>query len=301
MNRACHGLWPPAATPFADDLAIDVEAFVHHCRTLLREGAHGLAILGTTSEANSLSLAERRHVLERLIAADIPPARLLPGTGACALGDAVELTRAAVASGCAGALLLPPFYYKGVSDEGLFAFVSALVERVGDARLRLYLYNFPQLAGAGWSVALVGRLVSAFPETVVGLKDSSGDRDYLFRLLAEYPGFAVFPASEAVLLEALRRGAAGCISATANVNAPGIRALIDGWRGPEAPGLQAKAAAVRNAFQAHPLIAAVKAALADRYGAPSWRRVRPPLDGLTEAGWQALRRDLAAGVESAPA
>ena len=287
-----QGIWPPAATPFRADLSIDFDRYITHCRRLLADGANGLAVLGTTSEANSLDLAERETVLERLVAAGIAADRLLPGTGATSLGDAARLTGHALGLGVRGVLLLPPFYYKGVSDEGLFTFVSALIERVGSDRLRLYLYNFPQMTGIIWSVALVGRLRDAFPKTVVGLKDSSGDVAYMDRLLDSHPGFAVFPSSEALLLVALRKGAAGCISATANTHVIEIRRLFDRWRDGEAAALHERVSAVRRLVQSYPLIPAVKAILAERDRASDWLRMRPPLESLDSKS----RGELLAGL-----
>ncbi len=246
----------------------------------MADGAHGLAVLGTTSEANSLSFTEREAVLGRLVAAGVEADKLLPGTGATSLGDAARLTKHAVGLGVRGVLLLPPFYYKGVSDDGLYAFVATLIERVASDRLKLYLYNFPQMTGIVWSVALVGRLRHAFPSIVVGLKNSSGDVTYLDKLLESYPGFAVFPSSEALMLAALRKGAAGCISATANTHVAGIRRLFDHWQAPDAPTLHERVSAVRQLVQRYPLIPAVKAILAERDIANDWLRVRPPLEPL---------------------
>ncbi|MBX6320860.1 MAG: dihydrodipicolinate synthase family protein [Rhodospirillaceae bacterium] len=288
------GLWPPVATPFRTDLSVDLDALVALCRKLLADGAHGLAVLGTTSEANSLDLAERRMVLERLVEAGIPTEALLPGTGACAVGDAAALTAHAVGLGVRGVLLLPPFYYKNVSDDGLFAFVSAVIERVGDARLAVYLYNFPQMTTLAWSPALIERLLKAWPRTVLGLKDSSGDVAYVDTLLRSFPGFAVFPSSEALMLAALRKGAAGCISATANINAAAICRLYDAWRSPGADALAEPVAAVRRLVQGFPMIPAVKAVLAARTGRPDWARVRPPLDALDAARTRQLLDGLAA-------
>ena len=292
MNVA-QGIWPPAATPFRADLSIDFDRYIAHCRRLLADGAHGLAVLGTTSEANSLEIAERETVLERLVAAGIAADKLLPGTGATSLGDAVRLTGHALDLGVRGVLLLPPFYYKGVSDDGLFAFVSALIERIGSDRLKLYLYNFPQMTGIGWSVALVGRLRDAFPGIVAGLKDSSGDVAYMDKLLESYPGFAVFPSSEALLLAALRKGAAGCISATANTHVIEIRGLFDRWQDSNAAMLHERVAAVRRLVQSYPLIPAVKAILAARDNANDWLRVRPPLDPLAAGSRDELLAALA--------
>jgi 4-hydroxy-tetrahydrodipicolinate synthase len=300
-NAPAKGIWPPAATPFHADLSIDFERFLAHCQQLLAEGAHGLAVLGTTSEANSLELAEREAVLERLTAAGIAAERLLPGTGTSSIGDTVRLTRHAVARGVRGVLLLPPFYYKGVSDDGLFAFVSEVIGRVGRAELKIYLYNFPQMSGIAWSPALIGHLIKSFPKTVVGLKDSSGDVAYMNRLLDAYPAFAVFPSSEALLLAAMKKGAAGCISATANTEVAAIRALYDGWQSAGAESLARAVAAVRLAMQKFSLIAAVKAVLAERTKSPDWARVRPPLDPLSPAQRKELAAELAKLAAEAPA
>lgn len=276
------GVWVPAATPFRADLSIDFDRYIAHCKKLLDDGAHGLAVLGTTSEANSLDFGEREMVLERLVKAGIAPDQLLPGTGAPSIGDTVRLTRHAMALGVRGVLLLPPYYYKGISDEGLYAFVAEVIRRVNDKRLAIYLYNFPQMTTISWSPVLVGLLIQDFPDTVVGLKDSSGQIHYMETLLEQFPGFAVFPSSESILLRALRKGAAGCISATANTHVTAIRWLYDGWQGPDAGALHEVASSVREAVQPFGWIPAVKAILAAREGNPDWARVRPPLDALGE-------------------
>jgi 4-hydroxy-tetrahydrodipicolinate synthase len=289
-----RGVWVPAATPFKADLSIDFDRYITHCKKLLEDGAHGLAVLGTTSEANSLDFIEREAVLDRLVKAGISPQQLLPGTGAPSIGDTVRLTRHAMAHGVRGVLLLPPYYYKNVTDEGLYAFVAEVIRRVNDKRLAVYLYNFPQMTTITWSPVLVGLLIQDFPETVVGLKDSSGQVHYMETLLEQFPGFAVFPSSEAVLLRAMRKGAAGCISATANTHVTGIRWLFDGWEGPDAQDLHDMAARVREAVQPFGWIPAVKAILAAREGKPDWARVRPPLDALNEEQTKELLAAVAA-------
>lgn len=291
MAPPLAGLWPPVATPFRDDGSIDESALVRHSQRLLAEGAHGLAILGTTSEANSQTLDERRRAIDAHLAAGIPAERLLPGTGACALGDAVALTRHAGEIGAAGVLLLPPFYYRKASDDGLFAFVAQLIEGCGASVPRIMLYHIPPIALVGWSEALVGRLVEAFPEVVVGMKDSSGDKANTLRMIAAFPGLAIFPGSEGYLLEALRAGGAGCISASANINAAGIRRLYDRWQEDDAGDLQAGLNAVRKAVEGRGLMPAVKAVIAARTGEPLWRNLRPPLEALPEAARADLLAD----------
>ncbi len=272
-----RGLFVPVLTPFRADLSVDLPRFLAHCRWLLDQGADGLAVFGTTSEANSLGIDEKLDLLTQLIEAGIPPARLMPGTGTCAIPDTVRLTRAAAEAGCASVLMLPPFYYKGISDDGLFASIDAVIQRVGDARLRIYLYHFPQLSQVPIPAAVVGRLIEAHPHTVVGLKDSSGSWENTRALLERFPGFGVFPGSEGRLLEALRLGAPGCITATGNVNPAGIKAVLEGWQGPDADALQDRASRVRALFSGLPLIPALKATVAAARRDPVWRGPRPPL------------------------
>jgi 4-hydroxy-tetrahydrodipicolinate synthase len=286
------GVLVPVLTPFTASGEPDAGRFVTFCRWLLDQGAGGLAIFGTTSEANSMSPGERMELLDRLIEAGIPAAKLMPGTGACAMTDAAALVRHAVDRGCGGVLMLPPFYYKGVSDDGIFAFVSGVIDRVASSALRLFLYHIPPMAVIGYSLDLVGRLIRAYPETVVGLKDSSGDWSNTAALLDRFPGFAVFPGSEVFLLDALRKGAPGCITASGNVNVPGIRKLYDNWRGPQADALQAEITALRQALQAYPMIPALKRIVAHYHQDPDWAAVRPPLVPLAAAQSASLIADL---------
>src|SRR5215472_10221336 len=258
LDHYPRGVLVPVLTPFQRDLTVDAERFVEHCRWLLAEGANGLAVFGTTSEANSLSIAERMSLLERLIAHGVPASVLMPGTGCCALPDTVALTRHAVERNCFGVLMLPPFYYKGVSDDGIYASIAEVIERVGDSRLRIYLYHIPPMAGVGFALPLIERLLKDFPRIVVGIKDSSGDWKNTQALLESFPGFEVFPGSEGYLLDALRHGGAGCISATANVNVAAMAQLLHVWKTPEAEALQRSISAVRAAVQKFPLVAANK-------------------------------------------
>ncbi len=289
-----HGVLVPVLTPFTAAGEPDAGRFTAFCRWLLDQGAGGLAIFGTTSEANSMSPAERMRLLDHLVAAGIPAAKLMPGTGACAMTDAEQLAAHAVAHGCGGVLMLPPFYYKPVSDDGIFAFVANVIDRVGAAALRVYLYHIPPVAVVGYSLDLVGRLIKAYPETVVGLKDSSGDWHNTAALLERYPGFAVFPGSEVFLLDGLRKGAAGCITATGNINVPGIARLYANWQKPEADALQAEITTLRKTMQAYPMVPALKRVVAHFHNDPAWAAVRPPLTPLDAGQSAALIADLAA-------
>jgi 4-hydroxy-tetrahydrodipicolinate synthase len=276
-----RGVLSPVVTPFTPDLRPDAARLARHCRWLLDNDV-GLAVFGTNSEANSLGVSEKLGLLDALVEAGIPAARMMPGTGTCALPDTVELTRRAAAKGCAGVLMLPPFYYKGVSDDGLFASYAEVIERVGDARLRIYLYHIPPLSQVPISLALIDRLLDRYPGTVAGIKDSSGDWNNTRALLERFAprGFDVFAGSETFLLATLRGGGAGCISATANVNPAAIADLARHWQQPDADARQAALDTVRAAFQRLPMIAALKAAIAHFSGDPAWTTVRPPLVGL---------------------
>jgi len=301
MNDRARGVFAPVLTPFKRDLSPDPERLVRLCRWILGQGAN-LVPFGTTSEANSLSSGERVTLLERLAAAGLDPARMLPGTGCCSFTETVALTTHAVKLGCAGVLMLPPFYYKDVTDEGLYRHYAKVIEGVGDARLRLYLYHIPPIAQVGISIGLIQRLLRDYPQTVAGLKDSSGDWANTRAVLDATRGadFRVFPGSEAFLLRGLRDGAAGCISASANVNPGPIREVFEHWQTPEADALQAAIDKLRAVISKYPLMAALKEILAEGRSDPDWRTLRPPLVELTREQARALLEALdAAGFRLA--
>ena len=283
-SLAAHGVWSPVLVPLRPDLSIDPERFVAHAHWLLARGCHGLALFGTTSEASSFSVPERKALLERVVAAGISPRRLMVGTGCCALTDSVELTRHAIDAGCHRVLMLPPFYYKGVSDEGLFRSFAEVIERVGHPGLKVFLYHFPRLSGVPVTEGLITLLADAFPEVVAGVKDSSGDWSNTRRMLDRFPRLAIFPGSEVFLLDGLRASGAGCITATSNVNAAGARAVFDAWRTgrDDAGARQAAATAVRRAIDRHPGIPAQKFLIAHHRNDPAWRAVRPPMTALAD-------------------
>jgi len=292
-DQRIRGVLAPVITPFSSDLAPDPVRLVSHCRWLLSQGCR-LAVFGTNSEANSLSLGERLALLEALLEAGIDPADMMPGTGSCALTDAVQLTARATRAGCAGVLMLPPFYYKDVSEEGLFRFFSETIERVGDARLRLYLYHIPQVARVGIPPALVERLLARYPSAIAGMKDSSGDWNHTQGMLDNFAatGFDVFVGSESFLLANLRQGGAGCISATANVNPAAIDRLFRTWQETDAMDQQQRLDRVRDIVGRTAMLPALKAVVARYRNDPAWRIVRPPLVALPDAGFKALCQGL---------
>lgn len=267
----------PNLTPFNVDYSVDKPLYIAHAKRLLAEGCTALAPFGTTGEANSLGINERIELLEALVAAGIPAAQLIPGTGLCALPDTVTLSKHATDLGAAGVMTLPPFYYKGVSDEGLFTYFARLIENVGRSSLRIFLYHIPPVAVVGLSIALVQRLAKTFPRIVVGIKDSGGDWNNTAALLSQVDNFIVYPGSELQLCRALESGAAGCITATANLNAAAIRRLADSFAGPHAPALEVMVDKYRKTIQPYGPIPAMKALLARRDNHVGWARVRPPL------------------------
>jgi 4-hydroxy-tetrahydrodipicolinate synthase len=292
--KRIEGVLSPVITPFRQDYSPDEERFVRHCRWLLKSGCAGLAIFGTNSEANSMSVGEKRRLLEALVKGAVSPAQLMPGTGHCAISDSIELTRAAVELGCAGVLMLPPFYYKGVSDEGLYRSFAEVIERVGDERLQLYLYHIPPVSQVPITLGLIERLLGKYPGIVAGVKDSSGDWSNTKAMLDAFAkeGFDVFAGSEVFLLDNMRHGGKGCITATGNVNPGAIDRLYKNWRSADADKLQAGISATRKIVQKQPMIPALKAIVAHYGNDAGWKTCRPPLVELTANQQEELIRDL---------
>ena len=291
-----RGVLAPVVTPFKADLSPDCERFVDHCRWLLSQNC-GLAVFGTTSEANSMSAEERSASLDALIAAGLDPSRMIAGTGCCSITETVALTAHAVKQGCAGVLMLPPFYYKNVSEEGLYRYFSEVVQRVGDTRLKIYLYHIPPVAIVGLTPRLVERLLKAYPDAIAGMKDSSGDWNNTKTFLDAFGRiFDVFVGSDSFLLANMRAGGVGTISATANVNPAAIHKLYKEWNtAGDADQQQAQLNVVRDAFRNTKfpsMIAALKQALAIYRNHPAWARVRPPLVAFTTEEAELLAADL---------
>jgi 4-hydroxy-tetrahydrodipicolinate synthase len=304
MSKRIRGVLAPVVTPFKADLSPDSQRFIAHCKWLLSQNC-GLAVFGTNSEANSLSIEERATLLDELIAAGVDPSRMMPGTGCCSITETVKLTAQAVEHGCAGVLMLPPFYYKDVSEEGLYRYFSEVVQRVGDARLKIYLYHIPPVAVVGITTGLVERLLAAYPNAIAGMKDSSGDwnntRMFLDAFVTASPartGFDVFVGSESFLLANMRNGGVGTISATANVNPAAIHTLYRQWKtADDADQQQSKLNVVREVFSTGKfpsMIAALKQAITIYADDPAWAKVRPPLVELIPEQAKTLAAELKA-------
>jgi len=273
------GVIAAIATPVAEDGAPDIDRALKLARYLLDNGCDGLNVLGTTGEATSFSVEERKRVMSAYKTNGLPMQRLMVGAGAAAVADAVALTRHAADLGFAGALLLPPFYYKGVPDDGLVAYIDTIVKATADNPIPLYLYHFPAMSGLPWHVALIRRLLDSYSSRIVGLKDSSGDMAYARSAAAISKDFAVFPSTEAVLIEARRGDFAGCISATANCNAD---LCARAWAAGDAAALEA-AVIIRKLFDGKPLVSGVKALLGHIHGDAQLARVKPPLAAFSAA------------------
>lgn len=275
-----RGVFSASFTAFHADGAVDPARTAAHARGLIEAGCDGVALLGTTGEANSLSLAERKAVLEAAVDAGVDPVRLVPGTGVCSAPETIELTRHAFGCGVRTVLLLPPFYYPSPSEDGLHAHYARVLDAVAAPGLRVMLYHIPQMSGVPITHGLIERLLASHPGVVIGVKDSSGDLEHMCGLVAAFPGLAVFAGADHLLGPLLRAGGAGCITATSNLIAPWLAELareIAAGAAPDATRLlEERIAAARNLFQRWPQIAALKAAHAARTGHAEWAMVRPP-------------------------
>ena len=278
-TRSLRGVFAPSTTPMDADLSPAPGLLADHLRRLLDEGCHGVVLFGTTGEATSFSVAERRAALDAVLERGVEASALLVGVGCCALSDTIELALHAAAAGCAATLMLPPFYYKQLSDDALYRSFAMVFDRLGADALPTLLYHFPRLSQIPIPVEVVGRLRASHPGLVAGVKDSSGDPESLDRFLDAHGDLAIFAGTETLLLHGLRRGAAGTISASANVNAPALREVFDAFESgdPGVDALQEGITAFRTALSREPMVPALKRLLAERTGDPRWRNLRPPL------------------------
>ncbi len=283
-NALYGGVNAAILTAMNADLSPDLGRMAAHAQWLLGHGCNGLGLMGTTGEANSFGLHERKQILEGLIARGIPAARMMPGTGCASLTDTVELTQHARDAGCPGVLMLPPFYYKNPSDDGLFAWFSEVINRVG-GEVKVYLYHFPQQSAVPFSLDLIGRLLEAFPDTIKGIKDSSGDYANMKAMVEAFAGqgFEVYTGSDEYLQRILAEGGAGCITAASNANCPFGGIVYAKRTGAEADKAQAVLTATRRAATSVPLIPGLREVIARSTGDDAWRNIRPPHLRLTAA------------------
>ena len=297
-SLSMRGVWAASLTPVDPQGMIDVDRWSAHARWLLDNGCHGIAVFGTTGETQAFSVAERKTALETLIARDVPANRIMVGIGCCARADTVTLAKHALELQVTRQLALPPFFYKGVSDEGLYRAFAETIEAVADPALELFLYHFPQVSQVPITLGLLDRLVSTFPETVQGVKDSSGDLQHTRALVQAHPQLAVFAGNDSHLLSLVEAGGAGTISAAANIACAQSRAVFDAIMSEDglAAGVgMAVVNAVRETLQHFPMIPAIKHVVARGRNDPAWARVRPPLVELDAAAGD----ELMAGIEAA--
>lgn len=297
MSFSIEGVYCAAATPLKADGTPDLALFGAHSKALLDEGCHGIAMLGSTGEANSFGLNERMALLEAALDGGTPPEALLPGTSSCSVTDAVTLTRHAVDLGVKGVVLLPPFYYTAFSDESLFRFYAEIIEKTGSDRLRVVLYHIPMLTGVPISHNLIEMLLREFPEIVVGIKDSDGKIGNMHEIAARFPGFAVLAGADPLLLPLLEGGGAGCITASSNLVARELRIVFDHWNDP-AKAAEVKAAQEvivnwRNLTNAYVQLPTVKTMLARRRGDNGWLNVHSPFSPLAESERDAVWAEMA--------
>ncbi|MDH4125758.1 MAG: dihydrodipicolinate synthase family protein [Gammaproteobacteria bacterium] len=282
MDKKVSGVLAAVPTPFDTDFNPDFDLFMEHCEWALASGCDGLNVLGTTGEANSQSNRARAAIMRAAARSSLRQYPLMVGTGTPALADTIELTALAAELGFDAALLLPPYYYKPVPDDGLFNYFAAVIDAVADTDIGIYLYNFPQLTGLSFSTDLVTRLIDAYPSHMRGMKDSSGNLDYTQQMAASFGAvFDVFPGSEAPLPDAVKHGYAGCISASVNATAA-LAARV--WQQRAAPVAEdvVELRELRSIIQSVPMVAAVKTLVARRTGNAAWHRLLPPLTPLDE-------------------
>lgn len=285
-DRAARGIFAAVLTPVDDTGRISVERYLAHAKWLLAKGCHGLGIFGTTSETQAFSVAERQEALEAFLAGGIPAEKVILGVGCCAVADTVALVKHALANGVTRVLALPPFFYKNNSDEGLFRAYAEVIEKVGDDRLELYLYHFPQVSQVPVTHGVIEKLLAAYPKTLKGIKDSSGDLEHTKGLMTSFPQLAVFAGADQHLLDVLEGGGAGTISAAGNLNCAANRAVFDAFeKGDMAAAREGMklVAGVRQTVQRFPLIPGLKHVIAAGRKDPQWAVVRPPLVPLGEA------------------
>ena len=290
-NKLPNGVITAVLTPLDRDLNVGNAALTRHIQWLLQRGNDGIALLGTTGEANSFSVDERLRILEVVLDDGIPPGKLIVGTGCCSIPDTVTLTRHAHIHGAGGILLLPPFYYKPVNDVGLQTYFSMLLDKLGENEVKIYLYHFPKLSGVTFSNKLIEWLISKYPENIVGMKDSGGDWPHMEDILKTFPGFRLYAGSEKFLLPVLKAGGAGCISASANLTSPDAAAVYEAWKKGSGEKEQARLSELRDVLEQFPSIGTLKYIFAKLSGNQDWLNIRPPNVILTtEEGLQIERK-----------
>ena len=270
------GVFAAVLTPQKKDLSVDAIRFVEHCNWLLNNGCDGIAVMGTTGEANSFSVSERIQALDGLIHGGIAPDRLLVGTGCCSIPDTVELTKHALTHNVGGILMLPPFYYKQIEDDGMCRWFGEVINKVSQGQLHICLYHFPKMTGVPFSDSAVDRLIREFPDTIIGMKDSSGDWEHMKRLCERFPEFRMYAGTEKYLLDILEIGGAGCISASANITCRLAGEVYLKWKTEDAVDAQKRLTDLRILLEGYPFVPGLKQIMKELCGTSEWLHMRPP-------------------------
>ena len=287
---ALKGVWVPVLTPQNSDLLIDKNRFFHHLDWLFQHEINGVVLFGTNGEASSFSAQERMLLLEWVKKEGISNEKVIVGTGCSALTDTIVLIEHAIGLGYFHHLVLPPFYYKNPTINGLVNNYSEIINRIDNKHLKIYLYNFPQLSGIQLGVDLVEVLSEKFPKNIVGYKDSSGDWNNTSQIMEKCPQISMFPGSEIFLSKALEKGAAGVITGTGNVNPGMVKQTYEAFYNDKEKSiiLQKKIDAFRTAVQKYPLISALKGLIEYYRKDEGWQYLRPPLTALSKADLENL-------------
>ena len=284
MESPKAGIYTATLTPLFDSFEPNITALIRHAQWLLDKGSDGVALLGSTGESNSMTVEQRQSIIEQS-ALELPPDRLMIGTGSCALQDAVRLTQASVNAGVLSVLVLPPFYYKPQSEESVLSFFSLLVEAVDNPNLRIIFYNFPQLSGYNFSIKILQELKLRFGDIAAGIKDSSGDWNNMLGVVQNVPDLMVYTGTETLLLDILREGGAGSITATANLIAPECPHVFQAWkngRSEAADQAQKHLTALRIAFESYSFVSEMKSLLAAQTNSEEWNHMLPPFAQLPD-------------------
>lgn len=287
-----NGVFAATLIPMRNDLSCNEQELARHCQDLMARGCRGIALFGTTGEGTSFSVEERKQVMKKLIAFGISPQRLILGICCSAISDAVHLAQAALEANCLSILVVPPFFYKNVSDEGVIAFYRELIQRTCNPALRLILYHIPQFSGVPFNLSIIKALREEFPDIVIGMKDSEGNLPFIKDILANCPGFKIFAGREHLLSEAVQLGAVGGISGIANVFPELLCSLYEYGRNQENSNRNLDLKRIREVLQMYPIFPALKSMMEQKNG-EKWHALRPPLTPLTHQQKLALFRALA--------
>tara|TARA_B100000579_G_scaffold9459_1_gene7021 strand:+ start:73 stop:993 length:921 start_codon:yes stop_codon:yes gene_type:complete len=294
MNSPKTGIYTASMTPFNASYEPEISELVSHVQWLLANGSDGVALLGSTGEANSMTLEQRQKIIEQATK-KLPADRLLVGTGSCAIKDAIKLTKVSIDSGVYAVLILPPFYYKPLSEESILRFYSELITSVNDSKLRIIFYNFPKFTGYNFDHNIIGKIKQHFGEIAAGIKDSSGNWGNMSGIMLNVKDFMVYSGTETLLLETLLNGGAGCITATANLVATECQQVFQAWKNEQiedAKQKQNKLILLRKAFENYPFVSGLKSIFADQKDQNKWSQMMPPFDGLTKNQLHELKENI---------